>query len=149
MILKKVIIASGAPSDRGFNQGLQEGIRRLRLAMVGVKGNQNVILFCKTMGRLSENDRARGGILVVQPRSELSGTGGELNHAIGFHVGKSLKRGIKGGDTRAVNRRVGIGALLCGIQHGNKLLRCGSWHRCVSFLVRFLGSSWPLQAETW
>jgi hypothetical protein len=64
VILEKVVLTAYASLRRSFDEGLEEALGFVRLAMVGIQGDENVITFSKAMGRFGKDDASEGGVFV-------------------------------------------------------------------------------------
>ena len=126
--LEQVALAVGAPLGRRLDERLEEAGRFLRLAMVGVQADENVVPLGQPVGGLGEHDAAEHGVVVAQAGGELPAAGGHLDDAVGLRVGERLERGVDRGDGGDVDGRIGVVALLGGVQHCGVLLRCCDWH---------------------
>jgi hypothetical protein len=128
-VLEEVVFSFG-PAFRGcLDKRLEKTVRLFGLAVVGVQGHQHIVLFGEAVGGLGKHDGARDGILVVEPGGKLTGSRGELDHTVRFHVREGLEGGVQRHDRRAVNRRIGVTAFLGCLQHGSELFRCGYRHK--------------------
>ncbi len=63
---------------------------------------------------------------------ELTAAGGKLDDAVGFRIGESLEGGVDGDDRRDVYGRIGVVALLGGIEHRGVLLGRCNRHNLMS-----------------
>ncbi len=130
--LEEVGLAVGATTCGLFDERLEEALRRLGLAVVGVQPDQDVVLFREAMGGLGEHDAAVDGVLDVEAGGELTAAGGKLDDAVGFRIGESLEGGVDGDDRRDVYGRIGVVALLGGIEHRGVLLGGCNRHNLMS-----------------
>jgi len=96
--------------------------------MVGVQADENVVPLGQPVGGLGEHDAAEHGVVVAQAGGELPAAGGHLDDAVGLRVGERLERGVDRGDGGDVDGRIGVVALLGGVQHRGVLLRCCDRH---------------------
>ena len=84
MILEKIVLSTSPAFCRFLDEGFEEGCRLFGLAVVGIQGDEDAILFGETMGGFRQDDGSAGGVLVVETRGKLTGSGGELDDAVGL-----------------------------------------------------------------
>jgi hypothetical protein len=106
--------------------------------MIGVQGDQHVVLFGQAVRRLCQDDRAESGILDVEARGKLAAARGNLNDSIGLFVAEGLERPVDGDDLGDVNGGIRVVARLGCIEHRRILFGGGNGHR----LNRFRRESW-------
>jgi hypothetical protein len=124
----KRALAFGDALAGGFEQRLEEGVDLLRLAVVGVEGDQHVVFFREEVAGLGEDDGTEGGVLDGGAGGEFAAAGGDLDDAVGLGFGEGAQRAVDGGDRGDVDGGVGIAALLGGVQHGAVLRGSCDWH---------------------
>ena len=113
----------------GFgNQRTQESIHVFGLAVVRVKGYENVVLFSQTTRCFRQNNGAKGGIAYGAAGGEFAATDGNLNDTVAFGFGKSAESAVDDFDRGHVNGRIGVAFLFGRFKHGNVLFWCGYWH---------------------
>jgi len=132
--LEKWSFASGDALAGGLEEGLEEAVNLGRVAVVGVEGDENVVFLSEQVASLGENDRAESGVFHRGARGEFTATGGNLDDAVGFRFGEGLESTVDGGQGGDVDGRIGVAALLGGIEHGAVLFGSGDRHdgMCVT-----------------
>ena len=88
--LKRGFTAFHAAAGFG-NQRTQESIHMFGLAVVRVKGYENVVLFSQTARCFRQNNGAKGGIAYGAAGGEFAATDGNLNDTVAFGFGKARR----------------------------------------------------------
>ena len=123
------VVQTGGPPTGGFgDQWLEEAVNLLGLTVVGVECHQHVVLLGEAVRRLGQHNRSERGVLHVQTRSELTPARRDLDDPVGLFVGIALEGGVEGDDGGDIDGRIGVVALLGGIEHGGILTRGGDGH---------------------
>jgi hypothetical protein len=74
--------------------GLRKLLGDLRLAVVGVQADQDVVLLREQVGGLGEDDAAEGGILDAESGGELAAAGRELDDPVGLDSAKAFRAAL-------------------------------------------------------
>ena len=126
--VEKWAFACGDALARGIEQRAEEGIDFLRVAMVGVQANKDIVFFSEQVSGFGKHDGAESFVGNSGAGCEATATGGNLDDAIGACLGECLECTINGGQGGDVDGGICIATLLGGIEHGGVLFRCCYWH---------------------
>ena len=95
--LEKGAFALGDALTGSVEKGTEERIYFVRVAVVGVKADEDVVLLSESVDGLSEDDGTKSGVIHTCSGSELPATGGNLDNAIGLGLGECLERATRSG----------------------------------------------------
>ena len=126
--LEEGAFAFGDALAGGFEKRLEEALDFLRVAVVGVESDEDVVFLGENVDGFGQNDGPECGVVDIETGSELAATGGNLDDPVGIGIGEGLQGAVGGGDGSDVDGRVGVSAFLGGIEHGTVLCWCGDWH---------------------
>jgi len=113
---------------RGFEEWLEEAVNFLRVAVVGVESDEDVVFLSEQVSGLGEDDGAKGFVCNGGAGGEAATTGGYLNNTIGSGLGKSFERTTDGSEGGDVNGGVCVTTFLGGVEHSGVLCWCCNWH---------------------
>jgi hypothetical protein len=126
--LEEVVEACGAALGGLGDEGLEEAVHLLRLAVVGVESDEDVVLFRQAMRGLSEDDGTKGLVFERGAGGEFAAARGNLDDAVGLGLREGLQGTVDGGDGGDIDRRISVTAFLGGIEHGTVLGGSGDGH---------------------
>ena len=109
-------------------EGLQKLVHVLRVTVIGVECDEDIVALGQTMSGLGEDNGTERHVLDRHAGCEFSAAGADLDDAVTLRFGKGLERTVDGGQGGDVDGRVGVVALLGGIEHGAVLGGCGDGH---------------------
>ena len=112
----------------GGEEGLQKLLDVLRMAVIRVEGDEDVVTLSEDVNGLSEDDGSEGHVFDGGAGGELTTAGGDLNDAVGLALSEGLQGSIDGGQRGDVDGGIGITTLLGGIKHGTVLSGSGDGH---------------------
>jgi hypothetical protein len=123
--------ASGAAGSGGGKEGFEELLDVLGMAVVRVKGHEDIVALRQEMHGLGKNNGTEGHILHRSTGSKFTATRGNLNDAVGLGLRKGLERTVDRGEGSHIDRRISITAFLGGIEHGTVLSGGSDGHLVV------------------
>ena len=113
-------------------QRLEELLHVLWMAVVGVQGDEDVILRGQNVHGLGQHDGTQGHVFDRRAGGKLTTACADLDDAVRLALGECLQRAVDRGQGGHVDGRVGIAAFLSGVEHGVILGGSGDWHGCGS-----------------
>ena len=126
--LEKRAFAFGNALSGGVEKGAEERIDLLRVAMISVEADEDVIFLGENMNSLGKNDGTEGRVIDRSAGCELAATGRDLDDAVGFRFREGLESAIGGSERGDVDGGIGVSTLLGGIEHLLVLFWCRDWH---------------------
>jgi hypothetical protein len=95
--LEKGAFALGDALAGSVKKGTEERVDLVRVAVIGVEADEDVIFLSESVDGLSKDDGAKGGVIHTCSGSELTATGGNLDNAIGIGLGECFERATRSG----------------------------------------------------
>ncbi|MFT7173037.1 MAG: hypothetical protein ACI9NQ_001257 [Paracoccaceae bacterium] len=126
--LKKRAFTFGDTLAGGIEEGAEEGIDLVGVAVIGVEADEDVVFFGEGVDGFGEDDGTESGIIDRGAGSELAATGRDLNDAVGLGFSEGLEGTAGSGERRDVDGGVGVSTRLGGIEHLLILFWCCDWH---------------------
>ena len=115
---------------------LEEFFDLVRVAVVCVEGNEDVVALGKAMHGLGQNNRAQGHVLDTGARGKFAAAGGDLDDSVRLRIRKGLQCAVDGRQRGDVDGGVCVTTLLGGVEHGGILGGCGNGHDGSLGLIR-------------
>ena len=112
----------------GGQEGLEEFLDVLWMALIGVEGDQDVVFGREEVDGFCEHDGTEGHVFHGSAGGKLTTAGGDLDDAVGLRLGEGFQSAIDRGEGGDVDGGVGVSAFLGGINHGTILGGGGDGH---------------------
>jgi hypothetical protein len=126
--VEEVALAFCSAFCGGGDEGLEEPLDVLRVAVIGVEGNEDVVALSQNVSGLSEHNGTKGHVFHVSAGGKLAAASADLDDAVGLALSEGTESAAQRREGGDIDGGVGVPTFLGGIKHGTELSRCGNWH---------------------